>query len=90
MNTGIVILVVLLAIGGVWGTVVLRALLRRVLPRGERQSDRRIGELEVDYGQLEARFRQLEEEVGFLRALHGPDQLTELAAPTDRERDESR
>ena len=55
--------------------MVLRALLERLLPRRVVQDE------QVDCRRLEARLKQLEEEVSFLQALYGPDRRAGLPPP---------
>ena len=71
-----------LVIGGVWGTVIIAALMKRQgLKLAAHQDDPRIEELQEDYRALEARFEQLEEEVSFFRELHEPESRPQLGSP---------
>ena len=64
-----------LVISGVWGSIILHGLLRRRERRLDSAGDDpRIEALSEEHRLLEARLEQLEEEVGFFRQLHAPDQ----------------
>ena len=77
-----IIVVIVLVIGGVWGSLIISALLKRRSARLESSpNDPRIEELQEDHRLLEARFEQLEEEVGFLRELHKPESPAQLRSP---------
>ena len=81
MDPVYLVIVLLVVIAGVWGSMILAAVLRRLSPPREGEPDPRIEELQVDYRQLEARLEQLEEEASFLRELRGPEPPAELPAP---------
>lgn len=74
-------LLLLVVIGGVWGTMIIRSILeRRSFQIGAPADEKRLEEILDDYRQLEARLGQLEEEVGFQRQLRGPEPRGQLPA----------
>ena len=78
--TGIVFIV--LITGGIWGSMVLAALLKRLSPKLEsRADDPLIEELRQDTHQLEARLDRVEEELSFFRELHEPESPVQLPSP---------
>ena len=78
--TGVVFSV--LITGGVWGSLVLAALLKRFSRKLESHpDDPRFEELREDTHQLEARLERLEEEVIFFRELHKPESPVQLRSP---------
>ena len=67
------IVLVALIVSGVWGSIIVSALMKRhVLKSASPQDDARLEELREDHLLLTARIEQLEEEVGFFRELHEP------------------
>lgn len=79
----IIIVTIVLVFGGLWGTLVLRALLQRYTAKLDQpQGDPRISELLEDGHLLEARLERVEEELAFLRELHAPAAPAQLP-PSD-------
>jgi len=79
-----ILMVTVLVIGGVWGSVVISALMKRKhLKLQSPGPDPRIDELQADYRQLEGRLDNLEEELGFFRELHKPEASAQLPSPED-------
>ena len=67
--------------GGVWGTMILRAMLgRRTKDLPDAQEDPRLGEVVDDTRILASRLDQVEEELAFLRELRRPDAAQELTS----------
>jgi hypothetical protein len=74
-----------LVFGGVWGTIILRALVTRKtkdLEPGE-VDDQRLLEMADDTQLLTSRIEQLEEEVSFLRELRQPPADPQLPPSED-------
>ena len=83
MEPFIVIWVIVLAFGGVWGTMILRAILgRRTKHLPEAPGDPRLGEVLDD-----TRLDQVEEELAFLRELRRPDAPHELTSSESEHRE---
>ena len=79
-----IIVFTVLVIGGVWGSVIISALMKRQTLKLEALSeDPRVDEVQEDQLRLEARLEQLEEEVVFFRELHKPETPSQLPAPED-------
>ena len=73
LTAGLIGIILIITIGGVWGTVILRGLMeRRTLELRSGPDDGRLEELLEGYRQVEARLEHLEEEVGFYRELQEP------------------
>lgn len=70
-------MLILIVIGGVWGTMIIRSLLEKrahkLVALVAPADGERLEEVLDDYRQLEARLGHLEEEVGFLRQLREPE-----------------
>ncbi len=65
--------VILFVFVGIWGTMGLRAALRRIGgPEAKTADDSRFAEAAEERRLLEARLEQMEEEVAFLRELRTP------------------
>jgi hypothetical protein len=80
----VIVVVMVLAVGGVWGLAILQGLMRqRALKLESRGSDPRIGELLEGHHQLETRLDQIEEEVTFFRELHSPKPPRQIESPED-------
>ena len=89
MDLVTVIVLTILLIGGVWGSIVIAALLsRRSASLESGPGNRLIDALREDHRLLEARFEQLEEEVVFLRELKKPESPAGLA-PGDHGRSDA-
>jgi outer membrane murein-binding lipoprotein Lpp len=82
VDSSIVLLVALVLFVGVWGSMILAAILRRLLPGSKQQPDPRFEDLMSDYRQLESRCERLEEEMDFLRELRQPAGAPKLPGPT--------
>jgi hypothetical protein len=79
-----IVIILMVAIGGVWGWTIISELMKaRTLKLQTPPGDPRIGELLEDFRLLEARLDKLEEEVGFFRALHAPEESPSLPPPDD-------
>ncbi len=73
---------ILMIVSGVWGSMVLAALLKRFSRKLEsRADDPLIEELRQDTHQLEARLDRVEEELSFFRELHEPESPVQLPSP---------
>lgn len=83
MNPASLLLLILVVFGGIWGSLILVAVLKRFVLPGETQVDPRIEELLEDNRQLQTRLERLEEEVGFLRELRSPPSATRLPPAGD-------
>ena len=80
------IVAIVLIFSGVWGTLLVRALLERSSRKLEsRQEDPRIADLVEDNHLLGTRLERMEEELAFMRELQEPDAPLPLrpAEPTD-------
>ena len=70
---------IVLVFSGIWGTMILKALLQRRSPNLQPPSDDpRIGELLEDKQLLEERMERVEEELAFFRELRDPKASAQL------------
>lgn len=76
--------VILFVFVGIWGTMGLRAVLRRIGgPEATAADDSRFTEAAEEMRLLEARLEQMEEEVAFLRELQTPVDRASLPPSQD-------
>lgn len=85
MDPAILLLLILVVFGGIWGSLILVAVLKRFVLPAETVVDPRIEDLLEDSRQLQTRLERLEEEVGFLRELRGPPPATPLPPAGDED-----
>ncbi|MGD2071625.1 MAG: hypothetical protein PVI57_23375 [Gemmatimonadota bacterium] len=83
MDPAILLLLTVVVFGGIWGSLILVAVLKRYVLPGETPVDSRIEDLLEDSHQLQTRLERLEEEVGFLRELRSPPSSTRLPPADD-------
>ncbi len=82
LTAALIGILLLVGIGGVWGTLILRSFLAKRSPElGALEDSKRLEAVLDDHRQLEARFGQLEEEVSFLRQLREPASVGQLPPP---------
>jgi len=79
VTAALIAMLVMLVIGGVWGTMIIRNILEQRSARLARPTGaERLEEVLEEYQQLEVRLGRLEEEVTFLRELRAPTTSGEL------------
>lgn len=77
-------ILIILVIGGVWGHTVISGFMQRRLQKADGGANAaELEALRADYAQLEARLGQVEDELGFLRALRAPSPQAGLPSPDD-------
>lgn len=73
VTAALIAMLVMLVIGGVWGTMIIRNILEQRSARlGRATRFEPLQEVVEEYRQLEVRLGRLEEEVAFLRELRAP------------------
>lgn len=84
VTAALIAMLVVLVIGGVWGTLIIRNVLEQRSARvGRTVEAARLEDVLEECQQLEVRLGRLEEEVGFLRELRAPRPSGQIGGGND-------